>query len=118
MNTNDNNRQTNNPAGARAHMRSATIAVALCVLFVVACGSDNSKELTQPSPTAPATATTPPLPTATATPPATGSRIAFVSGSLYASNDEIYVMDADGSNQTNLTNNPASDWNPSWSPVQ
>ena len=138
MNTNDNNRQANNPAGARAHMRSATIAVALCVLFVVACGSDNSKELTQPSPTAPATATTPapptatattpapptatattpPLPTATATPPATGSRIAFVSGSLYASNDEIYVMDADGSNQTNLTNNPASDWNPSWSPVQ
>ncbi len=52
MNTNDNNRQANNPAGARAHMRSATIAVALCVLFVVACGSDNSKELAQPSPTA------------------------------------------------------------------
>jgi Tol biopolymer transport system component len=31
-------------------------------------------------------------------------------------NDEIYVMDIDGSNQHNLTNNPASDFGPSWSP--
>ncbi len=29
---------------------------------------------------------------------------------------EIYVMNADGSNQTNLTNNPADDEYPSWSP--
>ena len=29
---------------------------------------------------------------------------------------EIYVMDADGSNQRRLTNNPASDYAPSWSP--
>ena len=29
---------------------------------------------------------------------------------------EIYVMDADGSNQQNLTNNPFSDSSPSWSP--
>ena len=29
---------------------------------------------------------------------------------------DIYVMDADGSNQQNLTNNPADDWDPSWSP--
>jgi len=29
-------------------------------------------------------------------------------------NDEIYVMDADGKNQRNLTNNPAGDWAPSW----
>ena len=41
-------------------------------------------------------------------------RIAFkidISG-----NSEIYVMDADGSNQVNLTNNPATDSIPSWSP--
>ena len=29
---------------------------------------------------------------------------------------DIYVMDADGSNQRNLTNHPADDWDPSWSP--
>jgi hypothetical protein len=31
-------------------------------------------------------------------------------------NAEIYVMNADGSEQTNLTNNPAHDMFPSWSP--
>ena len=31
-------------------------------------------------------------------------------------NAEIYVMDADGGNQRRLTNNPASDYAPSWSP--
>ncbi len=30
--------------------------------------------------------------------------------------DEIYVMDADGGNQQNLTNNPHDDREPSWSP--
>ncbi|MCK4324384.1 MAG: PD40 domain-containing protein, partial [Armatimonadetes bacterium] len=31
-------------------------------------------------------------------------------------NREIYVMEADGSNQTNLTNNSAYDEQPAWSP--
>jgi Tol biopolymer transport system component len=31
-------------------------------------------------------------------------------------NDEIYVMNTDGSGQTNLTNNPATDSRPAWSP--
>src|SRR3990172_9105342 len=30
--------------------------------------------------------------------------------------DEIFVMNADGSNPTRLTNDPAFDWCPSWSP--
>ena len=30
-------------------------------------------------------------------------------------NDEIYVMNADGTRQTRLTINPASDWFPAWS---
>ena len=31
-------------------------------------------------------------------------------------NPEIYVMDTNGGNQQNLTNNPAGDYDPSWSP--
>ena len=42
------------------------------------------------------------------------ARIAFKSDR--DGNSEIYVMDADGSNQVNLTNNPATDSIPSWSP--
>ena len=43
-----------------------------------------------------------------------GSRIAFVS---YRDGDsDIYVMEADGSNQVNLTNNSDSEIEPAWSP--
>ena len=42
------------------------------------------------------------------------SRIVFAS--LRDGNKEIYVMDADGGNQENLTNNPAYDGDPDWSP--
>ena len=41
-------------------------------------------------------------------------QIAFTSGR--DGNSEIYVMDADGKNQRRLTNHPATDFNPSWSP--
>ena len=40
-------------------------------------------------------------------------RIAFMSDRDW--NWEIYVMDADGGNPRNLTNNPGEDKNPSWS---
>jgi Tol biopolymer transport system component len=54
-----------------------------------------------------------------------GTKIAFVSwrDSQYPNdckggdcNFDIYVMDADGSNQTRITDNPAEDWAPIWSP--
>ena len=52
-----------------------------------------------------------------------GKRIAFMSdrdGHVHAkhgwSTYEIYVMDADGGNQQNITNDPNDDRNPSWSP--
>jgi hypothetical protein len=45
---------------------------------------------------------------------ADGRRIAFVTGR--DGNREIYVMNADGTDQTRLTTNPASDSYPTWSP--
>ena len=45
---------------------------------------------------------------------AQNSRIVF--SSTRDGNTEIYVMDADGGNQENLTNNGAYDFYPSWSP--
>ena len=42
------------------------------------------------------------------------ARIAF--SSKRDGNWEIYVMDADGANPQNLTNNPLYDYSPSWSP--
>ncbi|WP_225990646.1 TolB family protein [Bacillus luti] len=42
------------------------------------------------------------------------SKIAFSSNR--DGNFEIYVMNPDGSNQTNITNNPADDSEPAWSP--
>jgi len=41
-------------------------------------------------------------------------KIAFVSDC--DGNDEIYIMNIDGSGQTNLTNNQADEWNPFFSP--
>ena len=43
-----------------------------------------------------------------------GTRIAFMSAR--DGNAEIYVMNADGSNQRRLTNHPADDTTPTWSP--
>ena len=43
-----------------------------------------------------------------------GSKIAFES--WRDGNLEIYVMNSDGTNQINLTNNPTSDFDPCWSP--
>ena len=43
-----------------------------------------------------------------------GERIAFVSSR--DDNFEIYVMNADGSEPANLTNNSADDYSPAWSP--
>ncbi len=61
-----------------------------------------------------------PAPTATPTPTPTpaaieaAGRIAFTSNR--AGNQDIYVMNADGSGATPLTGDPADDWYPRWSP--
>src|SRR5881394_1514833 len=41
----------------------------------------------------------------------------YISRSALHINKEIYVMNAEGSGQTRLTNNPANDESPSWSPL-
>ncbi len=43
-----------------------------------------------------------------------GTKIAFVR--FYGGAGEIFVMNADGSGQTDLTNDPANDGDPTWSP--
>ena len=43
-----------------------------------------------------------------------GERIVFVSNR--DGNNEIYVMDADGGNLTNLTKHAANEFAPAWSP--
>ena len=43
-----------------------------------------------------------------------GSKIVFMSER--DGNREIYVMNADGSNQRRLTDHPSADWSPDWSP--
>ena len=45
-----------------------------------------------------------------------GSRIVFYSTRDGLADTELYVMNADGSNQTRLTDNIADDRNPAWSP--
>src|SRR2546426_9074781 len=66
------------------------------MLLVVSCSKGDGT--TKPNP--------PPLTTPT--------RIVFTS--LRDGNMEIYVMNSDGANQTRLTNNPANDGDPAWSP--
>ena len=44
------------------------------------------------------------------------SKIAFASDREGRLNFEIFVMNSDGSNQANLTHNPAYDLHPSWAP--
>ena len=64
-----------------------------------------------PSPTPPPTPTPTPAP-----PPVSCGRIAFTSTRDGAPNADIYVMNADGSGQTNITNSPALESSAAWSP--
>jgi serine/threonine protein kinase/Tol biopolymer transport system component len=66
------------------------------------------------TPTPSPTLTGTPSPTATASPAPLAGQIAFVSNR--DDNSEIYIMNADGSNVRRLTDNPAQDSEPAWSP--
>ena len=78
----------------------AKVIVTLILLYVMltgfACGGGGEEE------------------TATPTPGPAQNKIAF--RSFRDGNYEIYVMGADGSNPTRLTNDLDTDWHPAWSP--
>ncbi len=82
-------------------------------MVAAACGDDATNRATceqGTSTSAPTTATV----TTVGRLPVAAERIAFHSDR--DGNPEIYVMDADGSNVTRLTNDPADDGFPTWSP--
>ena len=95
----------------RIRAPSIIMAITLAALMLsAACGGQTGAGAL-PTALARATATAaPPTPT----PVAPQERIAFVS--TRDGNDEIYAMNPDGSSVTRLTNHPARDWQPVWSP--
>jgi TolB protein len=115
---------TNDPAG-----KGVSWSITGCTGGAAVCGTLTDVTTTVATYTAPATvpsgslgvtATSVTDPTrfitATMVITAVGAKgqIAFVS--RRDGNDEIYVMGANGSNQVNLSNNPALDLSPAWSP--
>ncbi|MBN1657218.1 MAG: PD40 domain-containing protein [Anaerolineae bacterium] len=93
---------SNSQTNARYRHRVFVIATLVMGMFFTAtCG-----ELPTPLPQ-PTSMPVPPLD------PEYAGRIAFTAGRT--GEREVYVMEVDGSNVINLTNNEADDWYPSWS---
>ena len=80
---------------------SLAIIGILCAVIFVGCGNDDDDDDNYDNEIVIDTA--PPRPT----------KIAFESNR--DGNAEIYVMNADGTNQVNITNNPGDDYSPNWS---
>ena len=104
----------------RASALQITLSVALisvsAILLAVARPTNTKKASRQVTATGQSSGITAPAMLTDASPtttPAPCGKIAFISNR--DGNDEIYVMNADGSNQTRLTNNPAM-IRPSFSP--
>ena len=94
------------------------LAIAAGLLLAAACGDGDGSGDSTPVTTAPveATATSEVIaPTEEPTEPVVTEKIAFTSDR--DGNSDIYVMDADGSGVTRLTDNPANDSSPAWSPA-
>ena len=93
--------------------------VMLLSMVITGCGTAET-QAPQPAdtPTAAATATAAPLPVETELPAPEAEPILcnITFDSDRDGNREIYSMAPDGSSQVNLTNNPADDFDPVWSP--
>ena len=95
-------------------VRHKTVIILACILVglvLITCGGGLSEP---PAATAPNIAATVEATVQAILLLPDQGRIAF--SSYRDGNLEIYVMNTDGSDQTNLTNNDAADWDPSWSP--
>ena len=105
------------PAATPTHMPTRTVTPTRTPGPTSAAAPTNTPVPTPiPSPTATPTHTPTPIPSPTATPthtPASG-RIVFMSEQ--DGDWEVYVMNADGSGVTRLTDNEADDTGPRWSP--
>ncbi|MCR4406100.1 MAG: DPP IV N-terminal domain-containing protein [Anaerolineae bacterium] len=90
----------------------------LIALIIAGCNSPTDMTTDSPTPSATVRATPTPTPTTTPVPTATPipnrQTVAFVSD--YEGNDEIYLLDLDDGTIVNLTQNPADDKAPAWSP--
>lgn len=95
--------------------RLMTLTLVLIFLFTAGCGAKSATPVSEPEGTpAPEQIVETEAPTPTPEPEPIPCTIAFESDR--DGNLEIYSMAADGSNQVNLTNNPADDTDPVWSP--
>ena len=105
------------------------MTMAVLLLVIVSCGEgavpvDTSTTATPTSTTATtatSTATSSSTTAGVTSPEPTGERPEVPAGKIAFhterdGNGEIYAMNADGSGLTNLTNNPADDADPAWSP--
>jgi len=105
-------------------LRRTLIITFLTALIAAGCNSPADVATNTPAPPATATSsptpypspspTPTPVPTATATPLPGRQTVAFVSD--YEGNDEIYLLALDDGTIVNLTQNPADDKAPAWSP--
>ena len=110
-------RQNNSDRGSALQITLSIALISVSAILLVVAAPTNRKKLPgkSPLPANPSGVTARAIFTAASpTPtPAPCGKIAFCSNR--DSNNEIYVMNADGSNQTRMTNNPAIDNGPSFS---
>ena len=99
------------------------LLVAAMAIMLASCAAPATEQpiATLAPPTEAAPTATEIAPTNTLEPAATQVVLGVVEGTIAFQsnrdgNNEIYVMNGDGSGLTNLTNNPADDIGPVWSP--